>query len=404
MIVQQTTHRVRRLVGTAAAVLAITLSVAACGGPAGSSGPDVAGQSSPASTIHSGHGSSTASPSAAPLRTGERFQTIAMPQPYTPSAPNGGTDEYRCFLIDPKLTTAAYLTGSQFIPQNTAIVHHAIFYRISPADAPAARSLDASTPGEGWTCFGSSGVGGQQAWVASWAPGVKETLLAPNLGYPMPPGSLLVMQVHYNLLATGGKPAGNDQSSMRLRLHDATASMTALQTKLLEAPVELPCTASESGPLCNRAAAVADVTKRFGEEVGATENALVARCENGNPPAAGPTQHCDYPVGNAGTVYALGGHMHLLGRSIKIELNPGTARAQTLLDVPVYNFDNQAIQPLAKPQVVKPGDVLRVTCTHDAALRKLVPQLQAVPPRYVVWGDGTSDEMCLGLVAWSPTR
>jgi hypothetical protein len=47
--------------------------------------------------------------------------------------------------------------------------------------------------------------------------------------------------------------------------------------------------------------------------------------------------------------------------------------------------------------------VIRVTCTHDAGLRKLVPQLQPLPPRYVVWGDGTSDEMCLGLIIGTPS-
>ena len=94
--------------------------------------------------------------------------------------------------------------------------------------------------------------------------------------------------------------------------------------------------------------------------------------------------------------------MHLLGRSIKIELNPGTAGARTLLDIPQYNFDDQAIHPLATPLAVKAGDTLRVTCTHDVGLRKLLPQLRKLPPRYVVWGDGTSDEMCLGLVIWSP--
>ena len=29
---------------------------------------------------------------------------------------------------------------------------------------------------------------------------------------------------------------------------------------------------------------------------------------------------------------------------------------------------------------------------------QLLPQLSKLPPRYVVWGDGTSDEMCLGLL------
>ena len=50
----------------------------------------------------------------------------------------------------------------------------------------------------------------------------------------------------------------------------------------------------------------------------------------------------------------------------------------------------------------RPGDTLRVTCTHDAGLRKQVPQLKKLPPRYVVWGDGTSDEMCTGIMTVSP--
>jgi hypothetical protein len=53
---------------------------------------------------------------------------------------------------------------------------------------------------------------------------------------------------------------------------------------------------------------------------------------------------------------------------------------------------------------IGPGDTLRVTCTHDAGLRKLLPQLSKLPPRYVVWGDGTSDEMCIGIMTVSPRK
>ena len=49
---------------------------------------------------------------------------------------------------------------------------------------------------------------------------------------------------------------------------------------------------------------------------------------------------------------------------------------------------------------VRPGDTYRVTCTHDATLRQRLPLLRHQPPRYVVWGAGTSDEMCLGIVVW----
>ncbi len=372
-------------------VVAVAGAGAACGGATGD--PPAAAPSSAA--VHSGH-HNAAPPSPVPLRAGERFLTLTMPQPYKPVAPGGGTDEYRCFLVDPRLTTKAYLMGSQFLPQNADIVHHAIFFRIAPEEVAKARALDQSTPGEGWQCFGDSGVP-DDSWVAHWAPGANEVLLGDHLGYEMPPGSQLVMQVHYNLLATGGKSGATDQSSIRLRLAGDSAAMTPLETFQLAAPIELPCTAQESGPLCDRAAAVEDVGRRFGPDVGGTEDGLLQQCSAGKP-VAGNAQHCDYPIPGDATVYAAAGHMHLLGRSIKIELNPGTAGAQTLLDIPQYNFDDQALRPLPAPVHLKQGDTLRVTCTHDAGLRKLLPQLRQLPPRYVVWGDGTADEMCLGLL------
>jgi hypothetical protein len=182
-----------------------------------------------------------------------------------------------------------------------------------------------------------------------------------------------------------------------LRLTDGSAATRPLDTALLPAPVELPCTAVESGPLCDRTAAIADVTQRFGEEIGQTEDELLRSCGQ-TEPQPGATQRCDDPAPRDMTVYAAAGHMHLLGRSITVELNTETTGARTLLDIPVYNFDDQAIRPLATPVSIEAGDVLRVTCTHDPGLRRQLPALSTLPPRYVVWGDGTIDEMCLGLL------
>ena len=360
----------------------------------------------------SSHHPIVSEPPAAPLRAGERFLSLSMSKPYTPQPTGGGTDEYRCFLVDPKLTAATYLTGSQFLPQNAEIVHHAIFFRVAPGEVAEAKQLDAQAPGEGWRCFGGTGIGGTgpsaqlsggASWVAAWAPGGGENLVTPGTGYPLAAGSQLVMQVHYSLLATGGKSAGTDKSGIKLRLVDRGTGLTALQTKLLTAPVELPCAANESGQLCDRNTAVLNLIHRFGDPIGATVAGLNAICNGGRTPVAGVTQHCDRPVRQAGKIYAVAGHMHLLGKSIKVELNPGTPAAKTLLNIPVYNFDDQRARPMATPVAVKPGDTLRVTCTHDATLRQRLPALRTLPPRYVVWGDGTADEMCLGVVVWSQT-
>ena len=391
----------RHMVIIAAITTTIGL-VAACGSTSGPTASEPAGAA--AEELH--HTGATAPPPQ-PLRAGERFQQISMAQPYKPVPPAGGTDEYRCFLIDPHLTKKTFITGSQFLPVNGDIVHHAIMYRVQPGDVQRAKDVDARDEGDGWTCFGGPGVGsgGQafgsdQAWVGAWAPGGHETLLGTDLGYAMEPGAQIVMQIHYNLLATDGTPGPLDQSALRLRLNDS-AAIRPLRTTLLPAPIELPCAPQESGPLCDREQAVADVAVRFGLPARVMVNGLNYTCSRNVEPKPGPTQHCDIKVRQAGVLYSVAGHMHLLGRSIKVELNPGTPKAQTLLDVPAFDFDDQSARPLAKPVTVKPGDTYRVTCTHDATLRARLPELQKLKPRYVVWGDGTSDEMCLGIVVWA---
>jgi hypothetical protein len=401
-----------RILAAAAAVLLL----AACGtGSAdqGASSTDngAAQEQAPAPALHATHGTP---PPPGPLRAGERFVALTMPRPYRPEPPPRSTDEYRCFLIDPQLTAPAFITGSQFLPQNAEIVHHAILFRVAPGDVAQARTLDADAPGDGWTCFGGTGIatgGGRlsrldegAAWIAAWAPGGGEAVLRKGTGYRMEPGSQIVMQVHYSLLALDGRPPGADRSGVRLRMTGDVPGTRELQAKLLVAPVELPCAPGEKGQLCDRDWAVLDVWSRFGEHAGGTVAGLNLLCNEGGAPRAGPTQSCDSTVRQAGTVYAVAGHMHLLGRSIKVELNPGTAKARTLLDVPVYDFDDQGARPLATPLRIKRGDVLRVTCTHDATLRAKLPALRDLPPRYVVWGEGTSDEMCLGVVTWSPDK
>ncbi|HET6708827.1 hypothetical protein [Amycolatopsis sp.] len=389
--------------GVATMALATAFAVVACGANAGTS-------AAPAATgSHGAHAGRPAAPPQ-PLRAGERFVDLKMAEAYTPAPPEGGgTDEYRCQVIDPGLTKTAFLTGTQVMPENVALAHHAIVYVVPPGGAAAVHEQDAKTPGLGWQCFGGTGVKGAEVeegeatWADTWAPGATETLFTQDVGFKLEPGSLVVLQMHYNLLATDGKPAGSDRTAVRLRLTDGTPQTRELDTFPLDAPTDLPCTAEESGPLCDRAASIADVTKRFGPEVGGTADEQLEECGQ-SAPKPGDTQTCDQKVEAPMTLFAGFGHMHLLGRAIKVELNPGTPNAKVVLDVPQFDFDNQRLLKLPSPVDIGPGDTLRVTCTHDAGLRKRLPQLSKLPPRYVVWGDGTSDEMCAGIMTVSPRK
>jgi len=320
---------------------------------------------------------------------------VRMPKSYTPSPPTGvGTDDYRCFLLDPKVTKDSFITGFNIHPGNPDVVHHVIMFRVPPDRIAEARAKDAETPGQGWTCFGTSGLGNDRSiddapWVGAWAPGGSEQIYGNGLGEEFDAGSQIVMQVHYNL-RVAREP---DRSEAELRL-TSDPSTKALQTQLLPAPVELPCRPGHTGKLCDRDASVADVKARFGDGPGSLANVLHLLC--GGAPV-GPTQSCTRTIQSPETIRGVAGHMHLLGRSIKIEINPGTARARTVLNIKVWDFDNQGSVP-TPPIRLRHGDTVRVTCTHTQALRDSLPALKGVPDKFVVWGEGTTDEMCLGIL------
>ncbi len=389
-----------------AATLTAALLLSACGSAgAGSSAHSVPPTGTSTAAVQPAP-SAPGSP-AIPLRAGETLLTLSLPHgSYQPSAPSGGSDDYRCFLIDPHLASSAFITGVDFRPGNRAIVHHAILYRVTPEQVPGARAKDAQTGGRGWTCFGDPGLpseGGdpvaaldQSPWLAGWAPGSGEQMFPAGVGVPLAAGSMIVLQVHYNLRAGHG----SDSSHVQLRLAPGMAELKPLHTALLVAPVELPCPPGRMGPLCDRGQSILDLMSRFGADAGTTVAGLQLLCGGTSltAPVAGPTQSCDRRVRQPATILAVAGHMHLLGRSITVELNPGTPQARVLFTRPVWNFDDQRAQVLAKPVTVRPGDVLRVTCTHDATLRDRLPELAGLPPRYVTWGAGTTDEMCLGIL------
>jgi len=326
--------------------------------------------------------------------------TLQANHSYTPRAPAGATDDYHCTLVDPQVTSNSFIVSSQFYP-NSIEVHHAILFLIPPDLATAARSAD--NGGKGWTCFGESALPDTVAanhisntpWLTAWAPGHGKDVVPAGTGVAFPAGSLVVMQIHYTLLR-GDKPV---RAKLQLATVPASTPLKPLSLDLLPAPPDIPCPAGVTGPLCNRTASLADLGKRFGHSAIGFVDAIESICgRNPADPPGGDTTSCTWPIRGGQDIVRLGVHMHLLGRGMQIVLNPGTPGAQTLLNVTNYNFDYQRSYTLQTPVATHPGDKIGVTCTYDPTLRQELPQLRKLPPRYVTWGDGSSDEMCLALV------
>jgi hypothetical protein len=69
-----------------------------------------------------------------------------------------------------------------------------------------------------------------------------------------------------------------------------------------------------------------------------------------------------------------------------------------VLDIKVWDFDNQGARPI-RPVHLDAGDTVKVTCRHVQWLRDKLPAFEGQEEKYVVWGEGTTDEMCLGLLS-----
>ena len=351
--------------------------------------------------------SHAASSAASDAKMATKTYTATMTAPHTPKGQNGGTDDYRCFLIDPKVKEDSLIVSSQFVPQNPLIVHHAILFQVSAADVPQAQSLNAG--GDGWTCFGGSGLGGNlgsfltSPWLSSWAPGRGKDVMPKGFATSFTKGSQIVLQVHYNLLKAGEALGLKDQSKVILNAIPAKgSSLKILNSDLVAAPVELACPAGITGPLCSRKASLADLAGRTSAQSAFESAGLNLLCgQSATNPKASLTSTCDKKITVNETVIQAAPHMHLLGSSLKLIANPGTPRETIILDKPNYNFDDQSATVLKKQIQLKVGDTVRVVCTFNPKLRQLIPELKKQPAKYVTWGEGSSDEMCLGVMGVS---
>ncbi len=386
------------------ALLAAVALVSACGSSAAA--PEAAPTAAPTAA-------SKAAPKAVPTApvtvAGAKLTTLTMQDTtaYTPRAINGGTDDYHCTLVDPHATENSFIVSSEFFPgegKSAAEVHHAILFLVPPDLVKAAEA--ANNGGKGWTCFGEPPVLGtglkqfsSMPWLSAWAPGHGKDVLPATTGTPLPKGSLIVMQVHYNLLA-GDLPV---HPHMQLDTVPASTNLRPTSVQPLVAIPNIPCPTGVTGPLCDRSAELADLSKRFGPYITAFGAAVQRICgQDPDNPTLGVTTTCTWNVGRAGYIIRSAPHMHLLGKSLKITLNPGTPKAKTVLDVPNYDFDYQAAKDNTPWLRVAPGDRLQVSCTYNPRLAQELPQLRNRPPHFVTWGDGTSDEMCLGTVVEVP--
>jgi hypothetical protein len=354
-----------------------------------------------------------------PVRSSAPGRTISLApaRSYMPHAAVGGFDDYHCFVLEPHLKHDVFVTSASIRPGQSSLVHHVILFEAAGANATEARHLNAASHGRGWTCFGGPGLSethpdaaaassdrlGSPQWIGAWVPGHTTNDTPAGTGVLLHAGSAVVLQVHYNLI----HPAKPDRSRAILRVVPAAGSkLTPLDTMLVAAPVELPCPGGRHAGLCSRDRALADEARKYGPEPALIPTGLLYLCGKtlaDYPQDVGGAYDvrtaCDRTVRRQLRIYGVAGHMHLRGVDIRIDLNPGTPDARVLLHIPRWHFHWQDAYYLRQPLVASPGDTIRVTCRFDNSPgAQPIVHGRRLPPRYVLWGEGTTDEMCLGLL------
>ena len=105
------------------------------------------------------------------------------------------------------------------------------------------------------------------------------------------------MQVHYNLLA-GDKPVKN---SLVLHTVPISTPLKPLKLLLMYAPPDIPCPVGITGPLCSRAASLANLGRPFGQTAVDFVNKVEAACgRNPSDPPEGDSTSCTWPLWTSG--------------------------------------------------------------------------------------------------------
>jgi hypothetical protein len=245
-----------------------------------------------------------------------------------------------------------------------------------------------------------AGFAGQNNLVAGWVPGQAPVVFPEHSGILLHPGDALVLQLHYHF---SGEPVP-DRSGLALQLDPGTdTSIKRLRVVNPLGPVEIPCAPDDADhPLCDREAALAANDKLYGPSGSANEMGLLTVChrtpEELTKGFTGTVAHssCDLVVPEDGTIIGVMGHMHTLGKDIRLTLDPGTSKEKILLDIPRWSFDWQMNYGLETPLHVKAGQPIRLDCSWDRSIDPTREQ------RYIVFAEGTEDEMCFATYSLIP--
>ena len=239
---------------------------------------------------------------------------------------------YQTATVETTLAEDQWVQAYEIAPTAREVVHHVIV-RVHAKSAKVR---------------GGDDEGGEGYWAA-YVPGNTSHIYPDGFARKLPAGATVSFQIHY----TPNGKATEDQLKMGL--------IFAKQT-----PKYAMHTVAVSG-------------RRLSIPPGEANHVVIAQ----------QTAPFDMNV----TAYMA--HMHVRGKAFKFEVTYPDGKAETLLDIPRYDFNWQLRYEYKEPHVIPRGSVVKITAVFDnSAGNKANPD----PTKTVHWGPQTVDEMMLGYI------
>lgn len=264
------------------------------------------------------------------------------------------TDDYRCFVVPSGYSVDQMMKAVEFIPGNTAIVHHVLIYWDTTG---VCQQLDNQDPNPGYQGFG--GVGNSDAeLIGAWVPGSTPFILPIGMGINIPANADVVAQFHY----APGSNGLSDNSQINF-FYQSTSGFT--RPVFFNAPLNhVDPNSLTEWPLF----IPANTVKTFHEEF------LV-------------------PIDLS--LLGVAPHMHLIGKKINAFGVTPTNDTIPFIEINNWNFHWQGLYQFRKVLKIPSGTMLYSVATYDNTSTNYNNPNN--PPQMVTAGESTFDEMMLSF-------
>jgi len=264
---------------------------------------------------------------------------VSLP-PYELDA--SGTDVFRIFVVALPTNVARFVRGLEFRPGNNSVVHHA---NIRIDRTPTSRRLDDEDPAPGYDGLLAHTAQYPDGQFLAWTPGQAAPLLPKGLAWRLEPGTDLVVELHL-------QPTGKHeilQPSIGLFFTDDPPERTPGMLRLGRQNIDIPA----------------------GERKYTIKDSF--------------TLPVDVQL------LALQPHAHYRARHVQGSATLPDGSIKSLIDIPDWDFRWQQVYRFVTPVKLPKGTTIAMEYLYDNSAEN--PRNVTQPPRRVVWGQRSVDEM-----------